>query len=159
MTLQSVAQEGPKPAPGIAALPVDDLRSYLAGGWRLKRAITECRWRQEGSFEGEAGFAPEGGGLIYRESGRMRLGDYDGRATRCYRFDFPQPHLARVAFDDGRHFHDLDLRSGRAEVIHLCGRDRYAGAFQVLDRETWRVVWRVEGPHKALVIEGRYSRR
>ena len=159
MTLQSLALGGPETGPGIALLPVNDLRSYLTGGWTLKRAIREGRWRQEGDFEGEAEFTPLGDGLAYREAGRMRLGDYDGRATRCYLFDFAFSYLAKVSFEDGRPFHDLDLRSGRDEVFHLCGRDRYAGVFQAIDPDTWSVRWRVEGPHKALRIESRYSRR
>ena len=69
------------------------------------------------------------------------------------------PHRASVAFEDGRHFHDLDLRDGRDEVLHLCGSDRYAGAFIANDADSWSVRWCVVGPHKALVIEGHYSRR
>ena len=159
MTLQIGAQDGPIGRQDVTLLRVEDLRPYREGGWALKRAITEERWKQRGTLEGHAAFMPEHDGLLYRETGRMQLDNYDGRATRAYRFAFPEPYLAQVSFMDGRHFHDLDLRSGEAEAVHLCGRDRYEGCFQVIGPDHWRVFWRVEGPHKALQIQSCYRRR
>ena len=140
-------------------LPIADLRGFLEGGWSLVRLIDDRRAGQRGSFEGRVDFVRDGGALWYRETGEMRLGDFRGRATRAYRFDFPARHAARVHFDDGRFFHDLDLRGGRAAVLHLCGEDRYHGAFRVTGQDAWEVGWEIQGPRKDLRLEARLTRR
>ena len=140
-------------------LPIADLRGFLEGGWSLTRLIDDRRTGQRGRFEGRVDFVGEQAALWYREAGEMRLGDFRGAATRAYRFDFPAPHAARVHFDDGRFFHDLDLRGGRAEVLHLCGEDRYRGDFRVTGPDQWHVDWEVQGPRKDLRLEARLLRR
>ncbi len=141
-----------------ACLPIVDLRGFLEGGWSLVRLIDDRRAGQHGRFEGRVDFVPDGAALWYREAGEMRLGDFRGHATRAYRFDFPARHAARVHFDDGRFFHDLDLRRGFAEVLHLCGQDRYRGVFRVTAEDRWEVGWEVQGPRKDLRLKGRLAR-
>ena len=53
----------------------------------------------------------------------MRLGAFTGPAERVYRYGFPAPGRAEVAFEDGRRFHDLDLSHGRWSVAHSCRDD------------------------------------
>ncbi len=140
-------------------LPIADLRGFLEGGWSLVRLIDDRRAGQRGRFEGGVDFVGDGAALWYREAGEMRLGDFRGRATRAYRFEFPARHAARVHFDDGRFFHDLDLRGGRAAVLHLCGEDRYHGDFRVTGLDAWQVGWEIKGPRKDLRLSARLTRR
>ena len=60
-----------------------------------------------------------------------------------------------VAFADGRPFHPLVLDG---PVEHLCGEDRYAGEYRLLDPDTLAVRWCVTGPAKDLEIETTYRR-
>ena len=110
-----------------------------------------------GTFAGEAVFAPEGDGLLWREQGRLRLGAYDGPATRTLRI-VPDGTGWLVRFADGRPFHPLDLREGTCAVAHPCGEDRYEGVYRVSGPDELEVRWCVRGPAKDGVIETRYRR-
>jgi hypothetical protein len=135
----------------MAGPQVSDLAGFLLGGWRLDREILDASGRGlDGHFSGGARFilddhAP--GLLRYVEHGTLRLGSSRGPAYRhlTYHVDGAR---AQVMFDDGRYFHDLDLREGVWEVEHPCGRDRYHGRFDVVDAHRWRQQWTVNGPHK-----------
>jgi hypothetical protein len=142
----------------VSLLRINDLRSFLKGEWKLERRLDDRRAGQTGSLAGTAVFAPDGEHLRYGEEGRLSIGGYEGPALQSYRYAFAQPHRAEVHFRDDRFFHDLDLEAGRWTATHLCAPDRYDGDFTVSDRDTWRVVWRVTGPRKDLILDSTYRR-
>ncbi len=88
----------------------------------------------------------------------LRLGAFTGPTERVYRYGFPGPGRAEVAFEDGHRFHDLDLSHGRWSVAHSCRDDLYRGSFEVEGRDRWTAVWHVSGPRKDQVLRGRYDR-
>jgi hypothetical protein len=144
-------------------IQISDLREFLQGSWRLERRLDDRRAGQQGRLSGQALFAPVEGDLLYREEGRLTIGDHVGPAEQSYRYAFPAPgegNAARAAvhFRDGRFFHDLDLSRGVWACTHFCDPDRYEGEFSVLDADTWRVVWRVTGPRKDLTLDSTYRR-
>lgn len=143
---------------------VNNLKDFLQGMWSLERRVSDRRSGHEGRLSGEAAFTADGEGLLYREEGRLSIGDranpvYEGPALQAYRYAFAGAARAAVAFSDGRPFHDLDLRTGRWRCCHLCAPDRYDGDFTALDANAWRVVWTVTGPRKDLVLDSTYRRR
>jgi hypothetical protein len=140
-------------------LGIAELRAFLLGPWRLTRVMADRRAGQTGRLDGEAVFSPEAEGLVYRERGVLRLGAYEGAVTRRYRYAFPAPGWAEVAFEDGRPFYTLDLSDGRCTVQHRCRDDLYRGAFEVEGQDLWTVVWRVWGPGKDQLLTSRYARR
>jgi hypothetical protein len=139
----------------MARTKVSDLGSFLLGSWQLDREIRDASPRGlSGHFRGMARFTLDAhapGLLRYVEQGTLWLGGHRGPASR--RLDYHVDGAwARGAFDDGRYFHDLDLREGLWEVEHPCGDDRYHGRFEVDDADRWRQQWAVDGPHKHHVI-------
>ncbi|MCP5369062.1 MAG: hypothetical protein H6907_13720 [Hyphomicrobiales bacterium] len=142
----------------MLAHAVTDLRAYLLGRWRLSRRIVDHGRGVTGTFDGEALFTPRGDDLLYREQGVMRLGDFSGSAFRDYLYTFPAPARARVLFDDGHPFHEVDLSQGAAEARHLCGADTYHGRYDLDGPAAWTLAWRVTGPHKDLDLTAVYRR-
>ncbi len=142
---------------------VEDLFAYLAGDWLLSRTINDLRLNMPGAMEGRAAFSPRDGevgdpGLAYREEGELRFGTYREMVFRAYDLTFPDRHLARVRFTDGRPFHDLDLRRGECRVEHPCGEDIYRGRFRAESADVWTSDWFITGPSKELTLENRYRR-
>jgi hypothetical protein len=121
----------------------------------VERRLHDRRSGRAGDFTGTATFAPDGSGLRWHESGRLRFGGHDGPAGRTLAI-VPAGGGWAVAFADGRPFHPLDLEGGPVE--HLCGADRYAGAYRLRDGDTLDVRWHVTGPGKDLEIETTYRR-
>ena len=74
----------------------------------------------------------------------------DAAASRTLRYTV-RGATAAVRFEDGRPFHELDLRTGRTEVVHPCGQDTYRGELQVTGPDRWVQRWEVGGPTKAYV--------
>jgi hypothetical protein len=140
-------------------LSIKDLRAFLQGEWSLERRVQDRRAGHDGRLTGGAAFTAEGESLLYREQGRLVIGDHDGPALQSYRYTFATAGRAAVQFGDGRFFHDLDLTTGAWHCTHLCDPDRYQGAFTVPDADSWRVVWTVAGPRKDLVLDSTYRRR
>lgn len=139
-------------------LQINDLKRFLHGEWRLERSLDDRRAGQRGCLSGRAVFIAEGADLLYREEGRLSFGAHEGPALQSYRYSFPDAGRAAVTFGDGRFFHDLDLSGGAWACVHLCDPDRYEGAFTVRGPDSWRVVWRVSGPRKDLVLDSSYRR-
>ncbi len=137
---------------------VPDLRAFLAGDWAVARTIADRRGGQTGSFEGRAHFAPEGEGLVYHEEGRLALGAFETIASQLYRYRFPAPRRAAVAFGDGRAFIELDLSGGSFEAEHRCGHDLYRGRFAALDAARWTAQWEITGPRKDQWLDSLYTR-
>ena len=137
---------------------ISDLKSFLKGEWKLERRLDDRRAGQQGILSGVAVFAAEAEALRYEEAGQLAIGGHEGPAEQIYRYLFVAPGRAEVQFRDGRFFHDLDLSGGSWSVTHLCAPDRYDGAFTALDGDSWRVVWRVTGPRKDLILDSSYRR-
>ncbi|WP_338785273.1 DUF6314 family protein [Streptomyces sp. DG1A-41] len=139
--------------------PVPDVLAYLAGRWRVARAVRDLANGEQGEFSGTTVFAAkEDGGLLHQESGTFVWQGVARPAGRTLRF-LPGPGgTAHVRFADGRPFHDLDLTSGRHIADHPCAADLYRGEFTVRDPDHWRTVWHVRGPAKDLVLRTDYAR-
>lgn len=139
--------------------PVEDLRAYLRGTWRLTRQIRDGRAGADGRFEGQVSLTDSLEGLSYREEGELAVAGYRGAAWRCYAFRFEDCHRAEVHFPGGLHFHSLDLQSGTWDVLHRCGQDRYRGTFEAWAQDRLRVIWRIRGPRKDLMLDSLLIRR
>ena len=161
------AAAGAASSGAAAAFAVRDLRAYLRGAWRCERALKDAGVAAR--FSGVARFsegAVEGGGgaalppLAYREEGTLTL-EAGGAspATRAYEYTFPRSAAAaEVLFDDGRHFHPLDLTQGAWSATHLCGDDVYEGEWVAVGRDEWTMTWRVKGPRKDQVLRTTFFR-
>jgi hypothetical protein len=135
---------------------VADVADYLLGAWDVERELEDAGLGP-GRFTGRATFERAGDGLAWHESGRLRIGAYDGPARRELSV-VPTPQGWEVRFADGRPFHRLDLATGSCRIEHPCGEDRYTGEFAVRGPDAFEVAWRVSGPHKAQRLTGRYAR-
>jgi hypothetical protein len=133
-----------------------DLARFLPGRWRVERALEDGALGT-GRFRGSATFTPDGDGIEWVETGRMRLGRYDGPARRTLRL-VRDGDGWEVRFADGRPFHRLDLGGGSDTFTHPCGADRYAGEFTVRGPDAFEIGWSVTGPAKAQRLTGRYVR-
>ena len=132
------------------------LPEYLLGAWEVDRDLEDAR-HGAGRFAGRATFSRDGDGLVWEESGRMRLGGYAGPARRRLRI-VPDGGGWEVRFADGRPFHRLDLSGGGCQMHHPCGEDRYDGELEVLGPDAFALRWRVTGPAKAQRLDARYVR-
>ncbi|HEY3505496.1 MAG TPA: DUF6314 family protein [Actinocatenispora sp.] len=136
---------------------VADPVAYLTGRWTLDRRITDLASGRSGTFVGTAEFLPSADGLAYAERGELRFGPHAGPAWRAYTYRRVGDGL-RVEFDDGRFFHDLDLRTGVWTVTHPCRADAYVGEFRVVSGDRWTQDWRVTGPAKELRLVTTFTR-
>ena len=128
--------------------PVQDLRAFLTGRWRIARRIGDIRQNLIGRLAGSGDFAPAPQGLAYEESGLLRFGRYQGEAKRRYLFAFDRPDAAQVYHGDGGFFHALDLSTGKDGIQHHCGQDHYRGRYHVLDENRFVTAWDVTWPRK-----------
>jgi hypothetical protein len=142
----------------LRALPMTDLENYLLGGWQLSREIIDHdSYRLH--LEGRAQVTRAAdGALSYFEEAALVSEATSLDFTRAYRFWPTGPGRARVEFDDGTPFYDLDLRRGRCRVRHLCDRDLYLG-FILTTNDGWYTRWRCTGPEKDYVATTYLSRR
>ncbi|UQA91863.1 DUF6314 family protein [Streptomyces halobius] len=150
-----------EPASRPAPHPVPDTAAYLVGVWHVDRAVHDLRAGTSGRFHGTADFRPDttGTGLLHIEEGELTWGGTVHPARRTLRLR-PRPDgTAEVTFDDGRPFHDLDLRTGHWTAVHPCAEDRYEGTFTVVSDDEWRLEWRVGGPDKHQLLRSVYRRR
>jgi hypothetical protein len=132
---------------------LSDLAAFLGGEWAAHRVINDGT----GGFAGTATFSPAGEHLHWCERGRLHLHGYAGEARRAYLI-VPDGEAWAVRFDDGRPFHGLDLRTGRAEAEHLCGPDTYRGVYEIVGDDRFTVTWTVTGPGRADTIATVYRR-
>lgn len=139
---------------------VPDLGEYLTGRWRITRTMRDDRASLKGGLTGELTIEPGGdGALDWREQGRLDFGGYKGPAYRNYFIEIePRQDPARVLFEDGRLFHDLDLKTGAWRTRHPCAEDMYHGLFLALSPHAWLTRWRVAGPRKRQRIDSRMER-
>jgi hypothetical protein len=137
--------------------PVRDLGAFLYGEWRLSRRIHDLRLGLRGRLEGRASVTAAATELRLEESGRLVFGSHVCDASQHYRIVLDDAG-AQVFRADGSHFHDLDLSSGSARILHRCGDDLYRGRYRALNRDAYRVAWRVTGPRKNYRITNLYTR-
>ncbi|MBN9553687.1 MAG: hypothetical protein J0H61_03265 [Alphaproteobacteria bacterium] len=112
---------------------------------------------QRGWLEGRASVTAAATDLRLEESGRLVFGGHVSDASQHYRIVLGDGG-AQVFRADGSHFHDLDLSSGWAGILHRCGDDMYRGRYRALNRDAYRVAWRVTGPRKNYRMTSLYTR-
>jgi hypothetical protein len=123
--------------------------------------VRDLRLGHDAAFTGTADIHPADGApgeLSWREEGELVSAAHRGPARRAMRIA-PAGASWEVLFDDGRPFHPLDLSGGGCDVVHLCGADRYEGAFRMDGPDHLTVRWRVRGPAKDLEIVSDYRRQ
>ena len=135
---------------------VPDPAAYLTGTWTIERTLEDTA--TSGTFTGTATFTPDATGLAYEERGVLDLGHWRGDSYRRLHYAPAPSGVLTVTFDDGRFFHELDLREGEWTALHPCGADAYEGRYAVLSEAEWRQEWRVRGPRKDQVIVSLFSR-
>jgi Family of unknown function (DUF6314) len=125
--------------------------AFLRGTWSIERLLTDHRSGARGSFTGRAGFLATDDPLVlrYAERGELRFGDHRGPGSRSLLYRELPGGAADVRFADGREFYRLDLCSGRCNVRHDCGQDRYLISHLVRDDGWLEERWQVTGPRKA----------
>ena len=152
----------------ISGVPVPNLFAFLIGRWSLRRSRLDRRaggtlltvsgtaqWKAalsdtvSDAVDGAlSASAPQM--LLYSELGELRRAGAPPTSTRAAArwMSVPGvPSAARVAFDDGRPFHALDLASGECTVTHACSPDDYVGRFSA-GEAALTIVWHVTGPAK-----------
>jgi hypothetical protein len=107
---------------------------------------------------GTARYTPGDDGIAYVETIQWTVNGQTFDAHRAYTLVPTGPWRAEVYFADGRFFHVVDLRTGRAEVAHACPPDHYAGWYALDDPDTHRTGWTITGPRKDIAITTRYTR-
>lgn len=142
-----------------AQIAVEDTLGFLvpaaaSSTWRIARVVEDHLDGSTATFQGSAGFrfdrSAEGrlGLALYEEDGELCLGKYHGHSRRCLEYLDRGDGTAEVRFADGRHFVDLDLRSGSYSSLHLCGEDRYEIHSVVRSLDHMEERWLVSGPSK-----------
>lgn len=143
--------------------PVENLRGYLTGDWRVERSVIDRRSGKRHEFAGSASFSldpdTDSDSLLYQEQINTVLETYEGLSTQSYVYRFSSVDEAQVQFRDGRDFHPLDLSSGICRVQHWCEPDTYEGVFRSITEHEWRVRWKVTGPRKHYFLETRLLRK
>lgn len=129
----------------------------FAGRWSVARRIEDRLARAKGRFDGEAVLAPDGqGGLTYRETGELRLGDGPAfTAERSYLWRGAGGRIV-VDFADGRPFHAFDPAAPAAH--HLCIADDYTVRYDFAAWPEWQAEWTVRGPRKDYTMLSVYRR-
>ena len=122
------------------------------GDWQLVRCITHARG-ETASFEGQACWSPADGGLLYRETGQLRIEHHPPlEATQSYFWDTQ----LNVFFGDGRFFHTVPVLGGITN--HWCDPDRYDGQYDFQHWPEFTVNWKVLGPRKDYRMTSIYRR-
>ncbi|MEL6643966.1 MAG: DUF6314 family protein [Pseudomonadota bacterium] len=134
-----------------------DLMDF-AGIWRIHREIDFTDRDTHARFLGEASLTPHGTGLIYSETGELRLGQAPPmRAERRYLWEPSDTGGIATFFDDGRPFHVFTLNAA-SQATHKCPPDTYRVAYAFHDWPAWTATWAVTGPKKAYTMVSLYTR-
>ena len=142
-------------------MPAETL-ALLLGRWSVTRDIDDHRTGEHARFDGTATIeeAPAGSDLVatYDEAGVLVVADRRTPATRRLGYASPGDGSLDVRFADGRHFVDLDLRSGAWEAHHPCAPDSYLVETRVLSPTSFEERWTVRGPAKSYDALTTYER-
>ena len=129
----------------------------FAGQWTVARTIDDLRAGQVSEFSGQAHLCQSESGLLYREAGRIELGNgHSLAAERRYLWSETAQGI-EVRFDDGRFFHVIGAGT-QVSVAHDCTPDSYVGAYDFAAWPEWRISWTVEGPRKSYRMRSTYRR-
>ncbi len=143
--------------PGAGPDPAAALLAALEGRWHLSREIDDRHAGTGSRFEGTAAFERAPGGLVYTETGELRLaGQPPLRAERSYLWQACDGRVV-IRFGDGRPFHDFDPRAAAPAARHECPPDLYRVVYDFARWPGWRVVWEVRGPRKDYAMVSRYA--
>ena len=124
------------------------------GAWDLRRKIEDLLAGETGCLDGTARFTADDRGMIYRETGQLRMANRpEMQASRSYLWRQSGAGIA-IFFEDGRPFHIID----GPEAEHLCGEDRYRVRYDFERWPCWQAVWDVSGPRKHYRMRSIYTR-
>ena len=127
------------------------------GRWRILREIDDRRAGQVGQFEGTATLTVDAQGLIYAETGTLRIGtSAPMQADRTYLWRDEGGRIA-VLFDDGRPFHSFALATDTPGADHWCDPDTYRVTYDFSPWPNWSAEWAVTGPRKDYVMVSYYA--
>ncbi len=132
--------------------------SDFEGEWRLSRVIDDRLAGRVGRLDGRAAFRPEGGALVYREEGVLRLPGQPPLTAAQSHVWRDEGALVAVFFADGRPFHRFDPSGTVAEARHDCAPDLYLVRYDFGGWPVWSTQWTVAGPRKDQVLSTRYRR-
>ncbi|KQM24361.1 hypothetical protein ASL10_14010 [Frigoribacterium sp. Leaf8] len=142
-------------------MPAETL-ALLLGRWSVTREIDDHRTGEHARFDGTATIeeARAGSDLVatYDEAGELVVADRRTPATRRLGYGARGDGSLDVRFADGRHFVDLDLRSGAWEAHHPCAPDAYLVETRVLSPTSFEERWTVRGPAKSYDALTTYER-
>jgi hypothetical protein len=83
-------------------VPVADPLGFFPGVWSIERDVHDALAGQDGRYTGTATFRPDGAGLSWVERGTLRIGAFEGLATRTMAIvPVPAAGDARVADGHG----------------------------------------------------------
>lgn len=126
------------------------------GDWRIDRTISEHPGTSR--FDGLVRFVPHADGLDCTESGTLIRPDGSSfEASRRYLWSESGERI-RVAFSDGRPFHDFSCAVLRPRAMHDCPPDTYAVVYDFRRWPLWSATWRVTGPRKDYTMRSRFAR-
>ena len=132
--------------------------SDFAGRWSVSRVIMDRTGGPEGRFEGVAELTPDAQGLVYSETGQLRLGTaVPFHATRRYLWRADGDAI-QTFFDDGRPFHRIALGGVEARDLHDCPPDIYRVLYDFSQWPRWTARWDVTGPRKDYLMVSDYAR-
>ena len=126
----------------------------FVGRWRSARRIRHddgTHARSEGTVE----LSPDGEGLRWVETGRLRMSMHNFHYERRYLWRQSDDGI-EVLFEDGRPFHRFAPRV--TATGHRCPPDRYRVIYSFDLPQAWSTRWRVDGPRKGYAIEALFRR-
>jgi hypothetical protein len=119
--------------------------------FRFVREIEDARAGQVLQAEGVVRFTPDTAGLVYQESGHLRVpGHAPMQTERRYLWRFDTTGVA-VFFEDGRPFHRFVPAGWGNGTDHPCGADHYRVVYDFSGWPRWWATWQVTGPRKDYV--------
>ncbi|MFW2542610.1 DUF6314 family protein [Primorskyibacter sp. 2E107] len=128
------------------------------GAWTYAREIDDATGLGAGAGQGTARFIRQDGALRYDEEGQIAFATTPPmKGSRRYLWR-ETPAGAAVFFEDGRAFHDVDLRQGSPAAAHWCDPDQYDVTYDFSDWPRWSSLWRVKGPRKDYTMRTTYHR-
>ncbi len=133
------------------------LADFTGRAWLVMREIHDRRGGVTGEFRGTARFQPDGGGLLYRETGRLRMGDGPGLSAQRRYLWFQAGDRIEVRFEDGRQFHSFRPEGRAPGTDHPCGDDLYGVTYDFSAWPNWSAEWAVNGPAKDYRMVSRYG--
>lgn len=134
------------------------LGEWLAGRWQMQRKTVDHVAGQTFHLDGICTFEPDGGAVLQRETGVLRLESgqtFSAEQSYIWRFSVKQVELF---FNDKRPFLTLKRPFSLCDSLHLCGEDTYVAQYDFRESSQWSSTWHVTGPRKNYVMSNDYIR-